>query len=420
MEAARHETRCDDASASFGPILKFAWFAMSRVMLPRRLGALAARSTRLTRAASTLAPPDPNVDFESFAFGLNDVRTEWMWHATFDAASGEWSKGGLVPHGPLQLEPSATVLNYGQCIFEGLKAFRQPDGGIGIFRPDMNAARFGEGAARMLMPQVPAETFVAACEAVVAANAHWTPPHKGGTLYLRPLLFGSGAALGVAPSPQTTFCVYSSPVGNYFKGGVGEAPPITLEVSSAYRRATPGGAGSTKAAGNYAPTFVASKECKGRGHSEVLFVDALTSSVIEEAGASNFFAVLPCDGGLELVTPPLDASTILPGVTRSSVLTLARDELVHAGLGLTKVSERPIHLDELAKWSEAFCTGTGASIASVGQVTVPTGVGAKPAEYKTAGWGAVTKAVAQRLFAIQWGECEGEQSRGWMHAVRPR
>ena len=187
-------TQCDDESASFGPILKFAWFAMPRVMLPRRLGALAARSTRLTRAASTLAPPDPNVDFESFAFGLNDVRTEWMWHATFDAASGEWSKGGLVPHGPLQLEPSATVLNYGQCIFEGLKAFRQPDGGIGIFRPDMNAARFGEGAARMLMPQVPAETFVAACEAVVAANAHWTPPHKGGTLYLRPLLFGSGAA----------------------------------------------------------------------------------------------------------------------------------------------------------------------------------------------------------------------------------
>jgi len=383
---------------------------------------LSRRSLPLVAAKRHLAiaPPSPEVDFDSFAFGLNGVRTEWMWKQTFNAETGEWDAGAIVPHGPLSLEPSSTVINYGQSIFEGMKAFRQPDGGVSLFRPDMNAARMRDGAARFLLPEVPTDTFVRACDAVVAANSHWVPPHKGGTLYMRPLLFGSGAALGVAPSPETTFCIFVSPVGNYFKGAPGErAPPITLQVSSQYRRAMLGGSGSTKAAGNYAPTFAASRGAKGAGFNEVLFVDAATGTHIEEAGASNFFAVVPAaGGGFELASPPIAQHTILPGVTRASVLQLAREELVGnmQTTDLVGVAERPLALSELAGWREGFCTGTGASVASVGTVAVPDGVAGGPAEYAAGGWGEVTTAVAERLFGIQWGELE--DTRGWMHAVR--
>lgn len=191
-----------------------------------------------------------------------------------DAEAGHWAAGSVVPYGPLELEPAATVLNYGQAIFEGLKAYRQADGSIKVFRPDRNGARMVDGARRMMLPPPSVADFVGAVEQVVAANARWVPPHKTGTLYLRPLLFGSGSALGVAPSPVSTFCIYTSPVGNYFKGGVGESPPISLQVATTYRRAVPGGAGGAKAAGNYAPCFAPSKEAKAAGYSETLFVDA--------------------------------------------------------------------------------------------------------------------------------------------------
>jgi len=278
----------------------------------------------------------------------------------------------------------------------------------------MNGARRVDGAKRMLLPAPSVPAFVEAVKEVVARNARWVPPYKSGTLYLRPLLFGSGAALGVGPSPTTTFCIYTSPVGNYFKGGVGEAPPISLYVAGTYKRAVPGGAGGAKAAGNYAPCFAPSKEAKALGYSETLFVDATTNEYIEEAGASNLFAVLPvASGGFELVTPPTDRGTILPGVTRASVLAIARAELGH----LVSVAERPLRLAELENAKEIFCTGTGASVTAVGKVVVPTSLGADVAgrTYENPGWGEVTKAVAQRLFAIQWGD--GEDTYGWMHVV---
>mmetsp|Transcript_496 Transcript_496/g.1421 ORF Transcript_496/g.1421 Transcript_496/m.1421 type:complete len:416 (-) Transcript_496:91-1338(-) len=363
---------------------------------------------------SALSPPAAGVDFDSFSFGLNGVQTDSMWVSTFNAEHGEWDVGGLVPRGPLALDPASTAINYGQSIFEGLKAFRQVDGGVKIFRPDRNAARMREGSARFLLPDLPEELFLHACDAVVAANARWVPPHKRGTLYLRPLLLGSGAALGVGPSPVTTFCVYASPVGNYFKGGVGEAPPISLQVAGQYRRAMRGGAGRTKAAGNYAPCFAASKEAKGAGFSETLFLDAAQGTFIEEAGASNFFAVVPAaSGGLELVTPPVEAGTILPGVTRASVLALARAELGH--LLTAGVAERPLALEEIEHATEVFCTGTGASISSVGSVTAPLGEDGCSAMYEMNGWGEVTKAVANKLFAIQWGDCADEHQ--WMREV---
>jgi branched-chain amino acid aminotransferase len=374
-----------------------------------------------SRLAHNLAKPAVGVDFDSFTFGLNGMRTEHMWLSTFNSETGEWAPGGIVPHAPLSMEPSATVLNYGQGIFEGMKAFRQPDGGVSLFRPQMNAARMREGAERMLLAVPPEELFIQACEAVVAANAKWVPPTKRGTLYLRPLLFGSGAQLGVAPSPQTTFCVFASPVGNYFRGKPGElAPPISLQVSGTFRRAMEGGAGGTKAAGNYAPCFLASKLTKESGFSEVLFLDSLTGTKIEEAGASNFFAVVPASrpDEFELVTTATQCGTILPGVTRASVLQIAREELVGQlqTTNLVGVRERALDLRELAGCREAFCTGTGASVTSVGSVSVPDGVLPEgQAEYTAAPWGEVTRAVAEKLFATQWGDIE--DARGWMHPV---
>jgi branched-chain amino acid aminotransferase len=375
------------------------------------------------RLAHSIAQPASGFDFGALTFGLNNMRTEFMWMQTFDAERGSWDEGGIVPHAPLTMEPSATVLNYGQGIFEGMKAFRQPDGGVSLFRPDMNAKRMHAGAKRMLLPQVPQEAFVKACEAVVAANSKWVPPSKNGTLYMRPMLLGTGAALGVAPSPQTTFCIYVSPVGNYFKGAPGElAPPISLQVSAEYRRAALGGAGGTKAAGNYAPSFLPSKEAKAAGFNEVLFVDAVNGTHIEEAGASNFFAVVRAEGGgageYELVTSPISSGTILPGVTRDSVMTIAREELVGklSSTNLVGVGERPVAVKELAGWREGFCTGTGASITSIGSVSVPYGVAHGPAEYVADGWGEVSRTVAERLFAIQWGD--SDDTRGWMHPVK--
>ena len=150
----------------------------------------------------------------------------------------------LVENGKLQLDPACTALNYGQALFEGMKAFRRADGTIALFRPERNAMRMMNGAERLLMPPVPIDTFVKAAEAVVRANAKWVPPHGKGALYLRPLLFGSGAGLGVAPSSECTFCIYCSPVGNYFKAGL---KPIRLQAVKGYSRAAPGGSGGIKA-----------------------------------------------------------------------------------------------------------------------------------------------------------------------------
>jgi branched-chain amino acid aminotransferase len=224
--------------------------------------------------------PNPNVDWDSFSFGLNGVRTDSMWVdvVDVDANTGEAdysasSETCLKALGPLELSPSATVLNYGQALFEGMKAFRRVDGSIAMFRPERNALRMQQGARRFLMPAVPTEVFLDAADAVVRANARWVPPFGKGALYLRPLLMGTGEDLGVKPSWQTTFCIYCSPVGNYFKGGL---KAIHLQAVQGFSRAAKGGAGSVKASGNYAPAFLVQKQVKQRGYDEVLCLDAAT------------------------------------------------------------------------------------------------------------------------------------------------
>ena len=195
------------------------------------------------------AGPKGDFDWDNLGFGL--VETSFMFR-TECAIDGEWTMGSVEPYGNLSLHPSAAVLNYGQGIFEGMKAFRtEGSDEVQIFRPDQNAARFAEGAGRMSMPPVPADVFVDAVKKCVSANREWVPPTGKGSLYLRPLLIGTGPILGLGPAPSYTFLVYCSPVASYFKGG--KMAPIDLVVEETYHRAAPGGTGSTKCIGNYSP-----------------------------------------------------------------------------------------------------------------------------------------------------------------------
>lgn len=231
-------------------------------------------------AAHGLNHPDPkaNIDWDSFGFSLNGVRTDQMWVDTVasqgdDAEYSKIPEECLKPLGPLGVTPMCTALNYGQSLFEGIKAFRRLDGSIAIFRPDRNALRMQKGASRFLMRPVPTDVFVEATEAVVRANAQWVPPCGKGALYIRPLLMGTGDDLGVKPSAVSTFCVYCTPVGNYFKGGL---KAIRLQAVRGFSRAAPGGCGAVKAGGNYAAAFLAQKQVKSRGYDEILCLDAAT------------------------------------------------------------------------------------------------------------------------------------------------
>ncbi|GMI37904.1 hypothetical protein TrCOL_g5130 [Triparma columacea] len=342
---------------------------------------------------------------------------------TDQLASGWNTGGGIIPHGPLPLPPSATVLNYGQGLFEGLKAFRREDGKIVIFRPYKNAERCRSGCTRLLIPPVPDDVFVSAVKQCVRANAQYVPPYRQGALYLRPLVFGSGAKLGVSASDEFTLCVWCSPVGNYFggggKGGVEDVPPITLLASNVYRRSCEGGVGGTKFIGNYAAVFKCQSETKMKGFNEALFLDANTGRGIEEAGASNFFAVLEKGGKKTLVTPGLDKGTILPGVTRDTVIRVAREVL-----GIT-VEERRLSLDELGSCVEAFCCGTGASLTPVGEVVEEIGEGEEK-KYKC--WrgerkaGEITRRIYDVIQGIMWGDGEEEieEKYGeWVEVVEP-
>lgn len=227
--------------------------------------------------------PKSGVDWESFSFGLNGVRTEKMWLDRVQVEAGKELEGPskysssdkkcLVPLGDLTLSPTATVLNYGQALFEGVKASRRADGSIAIFRPEKNAERMAKGAARFLMPTIETDVFIHAVDSVVRANAQWVPPHGKGALYLRPLLMGTGEGLGVKPSIETTFCIFTSPVGNYFKGGL---KAISLQAVKGFSRAAPGGSGAIKASGNYAPAFLVQRQVRARGFDEVLCLDAVT------------------------------------------------------------------------------------------------------------------------------------------------
>ncbi|MEC9354368.1 MAG: branched-chain amino acid aminotransferase, partial [Candidatus Thermoplasmatota archaeon] len=254
----------------------------------------------------------------------------------------------------------------------------------------MNAARLRNGCRRLSMPPVPEDIFLSAVHDVVSENADFIPPNNDGALYIRPLVFGSGAILGVAPAPEFTFLVFTSPVGPYFKGGL---TPIRLLVTQDFHRAAPKGTGGVKAIGNYAPGMLASGHAKFKGYAEVVYLDAAEDRYIEEVGAANFFALF----GDTLVTPALSGS-ILPGVTRDSVLQLAADRF-----GL-QVEERDISIDEALTADELFCSGTAAIISPIGCINY----NGQDHQFSDGEVGLRTRALYEVLTAIQHGSADDE------------
>jgi len=292
-------------------------------------------------------------DWDNLGFGLQMVGST-MFLATCDASGREWG-GGLQPYGPLPVYPSAQALNYGQAVFEGMKAQRSAAGRVVLFRPGCNAERMEAGAARLSMAAPPRDLFVSAVEETVRANADIIPPQGRGSLYLRPLLVGTGPILGLGPAPSYTFVIYCAAVGAYFKGG--QLTPIDLVVETRFHRAAPGGMGGTKAAGNYSPVLVTQLAAKREGYADVVYLDAKSDTFLEEVSSCNIFVVK----GRTIRTPPLQG-TILPGVTRRSVIELARSRGY-------EVLEEAVSVSQAMEADEVFTTGTAVVLSPVGSLT---------------------------------------------------
>lgn len=293
------------------------------------------------------------IDWDTLGFGIQHVADQ-MYVAQYNPETNTWS-GGLQPYAPLQLDPAAQVLNYGQSVFEGMKAQRSAKGRIVLFRPDCNAERMEAGSMRMSMQPPPNDLFLEAVTQTVIANQDFVPPAGRGSLYLRPLILGTGPILGLGPAPSYTFLVYCAAVGAYFKGG--QLTPIDLIVENRFHRAAPGGTGGTKCAGNYSPVLLTQLAAKKEGYTDVVYLDAKTDSELEEVSSCNIFMVK----GKNIKTPPLKG-TILPGVTRRSVIELARS------LGYT-VEEAPCKVDDAMEADELFTTGTAVVLSPVGSLT---------------------------------------------------
>ena len=272
---------------------------------------------------------------------------------------GAWSGADVVPFEALSLSPAAMVLHYGQAIFEGLKAYRQPDGGVALFRPDLNAARFDRSAERLAMPRLPDGLLVDACRELVRIDDSFVPAVDGQSLYLRPTMIATETGLGVRAADEYLFLVIASPAGSYFPSGV---KPLTVWVADQHIRAARDGTGAAKTAGNYAGSLAAKADAVRRGCDDVLFLDARDRRWVEELSGMNIVFVSQRDGRTELTAPPPDG-TILDGVTRRSLLELA----AHLGFD---VIERPVAVDEVlgGAFGEAFACGTAAVVAPIGAV----------------------------------------------------
>ncbi|KAJ0096411.1 hypothetical protein Patl1_28455 [Pistacia atlantica] len=376
-----------------------------------------------------------DIDWDNLGFAF--LPTDYMYVMKC-SRDGNFSKGELQRFGNIELSPSAGILNYGQGLFEGLKAYRKEDGSILLFRPEENAQRMRMGAERMCMPSPSIEQFVEAVKATVLANKRWIPPPGKGSLYIRPLLMGSGAVLGLAPAPEYTFLIYVSPVGNYFKEGVA---PIHLIVEHELHRATPGGTGGVKTIGNYAAVLKAQSAAKAKGYSDVLYLDCVHKRYLEEVSSCNIFVVKVCcphlgwyddclmcvramgycscwrhrrclpvglpSGGQALsishdkiISTPAIKGTILPGITRKSIIDVARSQ------GF-QVEERLVTVDELLDADEVFCTGTAVVVSPVGSITYR---GKRVAYGDGGGFGVVSQELYSVLTQLQMGLIEDKMS----------
>lgn len=332
--------------------------------------------------------------------GFGTLFTDHMVEIDYDANKGGWHSAKVCPRQAISLDPAAAVLHYAQEIFEGLKAYRHEDGGIALFRPEANARRFNQSADRMAMPHLPEEMFLESIRRLIAVDKDWFPTVEGGSLYLRPFMFASEAFLGVRPAKQYKYLLIASPAGNYFKSG---APAVKIWVSRDYVRAAPGGTGAAKTGGNYAASLVPQAEAIEKGYDQVVFLDAAERKWIEELGGMNLFFVF--DDGT-VVTPPL-TGTILPGITRDTLIQLLREE------GLA-VREEPYSIDqwrddaESGRLVETMACGTAAVVTPVGTVAEPDG------EFTIGGGGPgqITSKLRDKLVGIQRGRVE--DNHGWV------
>jgi branched-chain amino acid aminotransferase len=336
-------------------------------------------------------------------FGLH--MTDHMVTATWTKGEG-WHSGQLTAFGPIQISPAAAVLHYAQEIFEGLKAYRHPDGSVWTFRPEANAERLNSSARRMVLPELPVETFIESLRILVEADEAWVPAADQGekSLYLRPFMYASAAFLGLRPSDEVRYSVIASPAAPIFTGGL---RPVTLWISEHFARAGSGGTGAAKCGGNYASALAGQIEGGQNGCDQAVFLDSATHTFVDELGGMNVFFVTK-DG--RLITPEL-TGTILPGITRMSVLQLAKEFDLEP-------EERAIPVQE---WKdgvasgdilEVFACGTAAIVTPIGELRWDGG-----SAPSTAGehGGPVTNGIRERLLGIQKGT--SEDTYGWMHRL---
>ena len=293
-----------------------------------------------------------NINWDSLGFNPTETRSMFIANCPID---GKWESGSLVPYGKIELSPAAGVLNYGQGVFEGTKAYHTSKDNIVMFRIGRNARRMAWSTERLCIPKMDPDFFVEAVTKTVKDNLDYVPPYGKGSLYVRPIVWGTAPAIGVRAVSDYTFVVFVSPVGSYFKDGI---KPLNLKVETDYHRAAARGIGNAKAIGNYSASLYPLTKAKKEGYDEVIYLDSVDGERIEELGSANLFI---CKDGV-IKTPKLSGS-ILDGVTRNSVCRIAKDVL-----GI-KVEETDIHLDELLEADEVFCTGTAVVVAPVGKVT---------------------------------------------------
>jgi len=343
--------------------------------------------------------------------GFGRVFTDHMITASWDAERG-WHDAQLRPYGPFTMDPASAVFHYAQEIFEGLKAYRQVSGPIVTFRPRANAARFNRSAARMAMPELPEAAFVQALELLVSHDRDWVPAAGAlgaaeHSLYLRPFMIATEVGLGVhKPSSSYLFAVIASPAGAYFSGGV---RPVSVWLASTYTRAAPGGTGAAKTGGNYAGSFAGQLEALAHGCEQVVWLDAAEHHFVEEMGGMNLFFVYGSGANVRIMTPALTGS-LLAGVTRDSLLTLAPDLGIPAHEGAISVDEWHRGCDS-GEITEVFACGTAAVITPVGEIrglegewTIGDG---QP--------GPVTMRLREHLLGIQFGALPDPY--GWVHKI---
>ena len=336
--------------------------------------------------------------------GFGKYYTDNMVIAQWSEADG-WQDAELKAYGPLTLDPATMVFHYGQEVFEGMKAYSQPDGGISLFRPEANAKRFAKSAARIALPEMPVDFFVKTVEELVKQEKGWVPKKIGESLYLRPFLIATEVGLGVRPSNHATYVLIATPAAAYFNA----AKAVTVWISTEYVRAALGGTGEAKCGGNYAASLLAQKQAAHEGCDQVAYIDAKERKWVEEMGGMNLYFIKGSGKDATIMTPKL-TGTLLPGITRDSILTLAKD------LGY-KTEESMISIDQWrdgvksGEITEIFACGTAAVISAVGaaksaQGTWQTGDG-KP--------GVITNEIRAALLAIQHGTAPDKH--GWNKRV---